>query len=145
LHGRAYEVDRIKIFDFFLLFPNYIKNTRFPIAARKYRKYFNDLNNKYEKVDNPNHLYLNLDPYQTAALRCLASYEFIDPELLIENKVELTNREIPEPLKQTLISANISCEKTIKLLADIFADISLYGAGGLKDRSGLMEFRFDAV
>jgi len=145
LPPKQYEVDRIKIYDFFLLFPHYIKNTRFPVAARKYRSYFSKLGNKYDTVDIPNQLFLRLNSYQTAALRSLASYEFINAELLKKNKIKLTDREIPEKLKMALASANDHNEETIYLLKEIFTNIPLYGPGGLKDRSGLMEYKFDVT
>jgi len=140
----VYEIDRIKILDFCLLFPYHLQQVTFPTNARSYRKALPHLN-PYDKLEDPHRILHRLTPYQLTALNCLASYNLIDSELLSKGQVKRTNQKIPRELTIALEKAKQRDYGILSILIGPFALIDLYGPNGLKARTGLLEYKYDAV
>jgi hypothetical protein len=136
------EVDRIRILDFYLLFPTILRNVRFPIGAGKLKKYFANLENPYENIEDPKGLFMRLEPYQRAALEALAARELIASDALAADKVIRTATKLPGELKAALLGRNDG-SKEIELLSGPLFKVDLYGHSGLKERSDLFEYRYD--
>ena len=143
LPKQSYEIERIRILDFYLLFPQQLKNVRFPREAVGYKKLFKERINPYEKIEDPLRIFLRLEAYQKESLNCLASYNIIDAKLLSEGKIQRTANEIPKELDNAIEKANSRFPEVIELLTGPFINIDLYGNSGLKARTELFEHRYD--
>lgn len=142
-YEKIYEIKQIRILDFYFVFPDQLAKVRFPKDARRYRKIIGDESSSYESIDNPQRIFLQLEPIQTAALNCLVSYGFIDSELYDQNKLMLTNKAIPSGLTEALEKTKSENEDLIDLLSGPFSKLELIGSQGLKARTNLLEFRYD--
>ena len=138
------EVDRVRILDFYLLFPSLLRDVRFPIGAAKLKKHFVGLANPYENIEDPKALFMRLEPYQRAALDALSARGLIDSEMLASDKVKRVAVELPIDLKQAILARNQGSME-IDLLTGPLFHVDLYGKSGLKDRSDLFEYRYDAA
>lgn len=143
LPKEPYETDRIRILDFYLLFPHLLEKVTFPKDASKLRKYFKKLSSKYENIEDPKRIFSRLEPYQTSALKCLVSYNLIVPETFEKNRIQLSETEIPNELIKSVNTANDRFPELIELLTKYFINIDLYGNSGLKQRTDLFEYRYD--
>jgi hypothetical protein len=84
-------------------------------------------------------------PFQEAALDTLALHHFFAPEALSAGWVESAEESLPPSLAERIQLANKEEAALMEALRAIAADYPLEGAGGMKDRTGLLDHRYDAV
>jgi len=138
-----FEVDRIRVLDFFLLFPEQLEALRFPNAIRRQRSLFVVGYNPYRSLENPRRIFFELEPFQISALHCLAAYELIDKEKFKAGFVTRTKTPIPPVLVGAIDKRNAESKILVDLLSVEFAKLPFFGEGGLKDRANLAENRYD--
>lgn len=137
------EVDRLRIWDFYLTFPNETRNISYPSSLSELKNNFKKkAPNPYEDLIDAKRIIERMKSYQLSALKCLASYGLIDSTLLSKNLVRRTDKEIPSELSNKLNELTIEKQNIIKLVVE-FWELPLYGKYGLKDRTGLIEFKYD--
>jgi sugar-specific transcriptional regulator TrmB len=144
----AIEIERIRIWDFYLLFPREthdITLKRSEGDIRKLRKEFiRKTSNPYDKIPEKKKVFEKIKPYQIAALNCLASYNIIDKVELLNNKAFIVNKELLTKYVDQLSETSATEKNVISLMTGHFFQISLYGSDGLKSRTHLMESKYDA-
>lgn len=142
LGERSVEIERLRILDFYLLFPALLRDIQLPITARKFKAQVQSEANSYEVIPDPRRLFVRLDTYQVAAIQCLAAYSFIDPVELKLGKVKRTDRVLPQELTKRIEERNQD-DFIVELLTGPLVDVDLYGKSGLKHRTDLFEYRYD--
>lgn len=134
------ELDKLRIWDFYLTFPNEARQITFPRDLFELKKIFkNKPDNPYEDLIDAKRIAERMNPYQLSALRYLASYGLIDNNLFQKNIIKRTDKKLPSELQEKLSEINTEKENIIKLVKG-FNFIALRG---LKERTGLLEFRYD--
>lgn len=134
------EVDRLRIWDFYLTFPNEARRIKFPKDMIELKKIFkNQPDNPYEDLIDSKRIINRMKPYQLAALRYLTSYGLIDNALFVKKIIKRTDKVLPLDLEEKLLEINIEKENIIKLVQGF----SYLGLFGIKERTGLLEFRYD--
>ena len=141
------EVDRLRIFDFYLLFP--YKTAK--ITMRSEEKEMKELRNKFIRSKetpynynlNDRKLFERLRPYQMIALSHLASYGLIDPERLLQQKVRILNPELMHDVVSQLDAMSDDERNTLSWLSHSFRTTPLGGKYGLKSRTHLIESKYD--
>ncbi|RZJ99760.1 MAG: hypothetical protein EOO43_25920, partial [Flavobacterium sp.] len=87
------ELDRLRIWDFYLLFPDKIHEIKIKRDEKDIkeliRRFVKHRNNPYNDGLDSKKVFEKLRPYQIAALNCLASYGIINKELLSQNRVSI--------------------------------------------------------
>ena len=137
------EVDRLRIWDFYLTFPNEARNISYPAALSELKSIFKKkAPNPYEDLIDAKRIIERMKSYQLSALKCLVSYCLIESKSLAKNIVRRTNKEIPSELSSKFNELTIEKQNVIKLIVG-FWELPLYGKYGLKDRTGLIEFKYD--
>lgn len=139
------EFDRLRIWDFYLVFPNETKNIIFPKDLSDLKKIFKDKPNPYEDLVDPKRIFERMKPYQSAALKCLVSYGFIDSKEFTKNRIKKTNKKIPLELEQEISKIEGREENIIKLLKSPFNDLTLIGKNSFKERTRLIDFKYDTI
>jgi len=117
----------------------------FPNTARKYRKEFKLLKNKYDNLRNSKKVFQRMKHFQISALKCLASYGLIDNNLLIRGKVGLSIDKLPIGLDEMIELSNINNNTLLELLSGPLYEIKVNGKDGLKNRTKLMESNYDQI
>lgn len=142
------EVERIRIWDFYLLFPSKIHDIRLKqneSDIRRIRKEFiKDSNNPYEKITENRKIFEKIKPYQLAALNCIASYDIIDKTALNQQRVVVKNKDILTKFVGEFDDLSHKEKNVIALMTSHFNQVSLFGSDGLKNRTNLMESKYDA-
>ncbi len=134
------ELDKLRIWDFYLTFPNEARQITFPRDLFELKKIFkNKADNPYEDLIDPRRIAERMKAYQLSALRYLASYGLIDSALFSTSIVKRTDKELPSELREKLNEINTEKENIIKLVKGF----NFLALRGLKERTGLLEFRYD--
>lgn len=134
------ELDRIRIWDFYLTFPNEARKIKFPRDLLELKRIFKDKpENEYEDLIDPRRIIERMKPYQISSLRYLASYGLIDNNLFLKDIIKRTDKEIPKELEAKLEETAIEKLNIIKLITG-FNNLALWG---IKERTGLIEYRYD--
>ena len=142
------EIERVRIWDFYLLFPNKIHEIRLKrdeSDIRKIRKEFiKDSNNPYERINETRKIFEKIKPYQQAALNCIASYGIIDKALLNQQRISIVNKDILVEFVKNFEELTPKERNVIALMTSRFNQVSLFGIDGLKSRTNLIESKYDA-
>ncbi len=143
--GRSYPRELLRILDFYFLFPHLVSTIRLPQAEKKWKHEFDDQANIYWYYGETKSVFNTIEPLQDYALDLLFAKNLIDNSKYLENNVIL----LPETLQTDMLrQAHVANEKDSKLvqfLVDVLGAMTFFGKDGLKARSGLLEYRYDAV
>ena len=141
------EVDRLRIWDFYFLFPNKIHEIKLRRDEKDVKnilsKYITKKENPYELFFENRKIFEKIKPYQISALHCLASYGIIDKELLSLNRVSIISIEILENYANKFEDLTAKEKNLITILTSHFYFIPMVGENGLKKRSNLIESKYD--
>lgn len=138
-----HEVDKLRILDFYLLFPSLLKRVSLPRNALIFRKMFKSYADTYEELADPYKIFIQLEPFQIASLRYLSSVELIDVEDLSNGKVNRTETRLPTMLFDAINKANSEHSELLDFLIGPFFELEFYGSNGLKARTKLLEYKYD--
>lgn len=142
----VFDIETIRILDFYLLFPSELVKLKFPQTLLAHKKDIKSLRNKYSDLENPNRVFQQLSPFQTGAIYALAAHGLVDIRPLHETKeVRRTNKAIPEEVLAAFQEKDAVHHKLVYFLANELATIPLRGPNGLKDRSSLLDHRYDII
>ena len=140
--GHIFEVERMRIWDFYSVFPAETRRISFPSQLSILKR--DITRNTYEELPEPHLIFTRMQPFQMIAYRSLAAFGLIDSEQLKKNRISRTNKRIPPAVQSRF--ENISDDDGYVLsLAGQFNAIPLYGKNGLKARTKLLEYRYDPV
>jgi hypothetical protein len=138
----AVEVDRMRIWDFYFVFPKAIKDVVMPRDLWSFKNIPDD-GNPYEEIVDPQRIFSRMEPYQASAFRYLAAYGLIDSDRLAENEIKRSAKRIPAALLTNMRELDPQQEHVIKLISGPFSGLPLYGPSGLKARTKLLDFKYD--
>ncbi len=142
------EVDKLRIWDFYFLFPNKVYDIRLKqneADIRKLRKqYIKQTNNPYDAIFEERKIFEKLKLYQLSALNCIASYGIVNKEMLMQQRVSIENKELLNEYIAKFGELSPRERNIISLMTSHFYNISLFGKDGLKSRTNLMESKYDA-
>lgn len=142
LPGLTSNETQLRILDYYFLFPSELGGVTFPNDLRSEKKQWVKLKSRYNHIPDPRRLFDELKPYQEEGIRMLTATSVIEVDDVSGNsKITLVN--VPESLRSIVESATKEHFDILRLLAGEFSQIDLYGASGLKARTGLFEYRYD--
>ena len=144
------EIDKEKIciLDFFIVFPSQISTIRVErghLALK--RKAIKETGNQipYARLPPNSELLLKMRPFQEAALATLASRDLIDRKAWDRGHIIAGPTSPPDVLHKKVEYENTRYPNLMQFITCLATEYSLNGENGLKDRTKLMEFRYDAV
>ena len=141
------EVDRLRMWDFYVLFPfkTYdIKVMNKETEIREYRgKFISNKRNPYNEVFDDRRLFERMRPYQTLALNMIASFGIISPDQLRRHTVRIVNDNRIHALVAQLGPLTTTQSNTLSWLSLYFRTMPVGGVYGLKHRTNLLESKYD--
>lgn len=139
--------ETVRILDFYLLFPFRIGEIRIAKPHLRFKRLAKTYAHTKPYGEQPEgRAILNrMEPIQNAALNTLAASCFIDADRLLLGEVRVTNVPIPDDIASRVTAANSIQVDLMEFLGLLASDYNLLGPGGLKDRTGLLEHRYDPV
>ena len=147
LQGIALHEDHVKILDFYLLFPFRITDIQFKQAHRKLRRLLKSFDDTRPYGDLPEDkvLFGRMNAMQDVALDTLSGKKLIEPSQLELGMVKATSAAAPQEILARISELNTQESDLMDILNVLAREYDLLGADGLKKRSGLMEYRYDAA
>jgi hypothetical protein len=145
-HG-PFHRDHLRILDFYLLFPFRIAGIRLLPRHRKYKKLAQDYEQKTPYGDQPEDrsVFARMETMQMSALETLANRNYIATDRWLLGEVEATPNPIPSPLISRIEEINAEEADLVAFLQVLASEYEFLGINGLKDRTQLLESRYDAV
>lgn len=145
--GEVVEVDRLCIFDFYLLFPEHthtIRLRRSESDLRTQRAHAVGARSaSYSLVADGRRLLERMQPSQTAALQALAARGIISARNLLRGEALVTDAALMQHTLASLPPLTQREAAVSQWLLHCFATTPLTGEYGLKHRTQLMEYRYD--
>lgn len=142
------EIERLRIWDFYLLFPDTIYNIKLKRTENDIKDlmklYIGKTDNPYIELSNNGKMFQRIRPYQMNALKCLASYKIINSDFIETNNIILLDKEAVKKFKESNKQLSRKEKNIIALLTSHFYLMPLNGLNGLKMKTGLLEYRYDA-
>jgi hypothetical protein len=139
--------DHVRILDFYILFPFRISAARLMPHHRRFRKFETSYENRKPYGEQPDDvvMFSRMHPIQLTAMETLADKLVIDPMEWRSDRVKRTDVELPHELAERVVTANAEEPEIADLMTALSKEYSLSGQNGLKNRTGLLEYRYDAV
>ncbi len=141
------DVDKLRILDFYLIFPFRLEAFRSKQSHTQFRKVGKSYRamQPYGGIPDDASLFLRMAPVQALAIDTLVAHALIDPDAYKQGVIMAGEGETPALLAQAIaafVADNVPLFEVIRILA---CDYLLLGDDGLKRRSGLMEYKYDAA
>lgn len=139
--------DHVRILDFYLLFPFRVGAITLFQRHRGLKKLANNYLETRPYGDFPEDrvLFNRISPIQIAGLDTLVNNELLNAKDYERGIVSATSKSLPPRLLDRVLEANKKQEDLIKFLETLSTNYELLGEDGLKKRSKLMEFAYDAI
>lgn len=139
--------DMCRILDFYLLFPFRLQNMKLLSEDTGWRKISRSYSGQapYGELPDDNSIFSRMEPFQRAAASSLAHAGIISVEAWANNEIAFADVGLPAELRTRCGTLNDSMPDVIEILCDIRRRYPLGGRDGLKDRTGLLEFRYDPI
>ncbi|OUL59295.1 ABC-three component system middle component 5 [Pseudoalteromonas ulvae] len=138
------EFNRLRIFDFFFLFPHLADGIVYPKlkGVSNVRKLSRSFNEPYENLPDNKRLFSEISDYHIQAIQILCSKGILrlDNDLVFIGE-NFENFNIQQLLIDNKYLEGLFYQKFVMLLMEV----KLTGENGLKQRTGLMEYRYDAT
>lgn len=139
--------DTLRILDFYLLFPFRLQEMKLfagDTAWRKVSKAYED-RAPYGAMPEDSIIFARMEPFQRAAATSLVRSGHLSSEAWGSNEVQFTPEILPLSVAARCSTVNAEMTDIIGILCEIKARYPLGGRGGLKHRTGLLEYRYDSV
>jgi|TARA_R100000501_G_scaffold14813_2_gene26865 hypothetical protein len=145
--GAKLPFDTLRILDFYLLFPFRLQAMKFfarDTGWRKVSKAYEDCA-PYGAMPEDSTIFARMEPFQRAAAASLVHSGHLAAKAWDNNEVLFTPAMLPPTVAERCSLLNANMTDIIDILCQIRARYPLGGRDGLKDRTGLLEYRYDSV
>lgn len=137
---KDYDWRTLRILDFYAVFPQLITKIVLPKQHVTWRKVFSSFENPYWFSGDPSLVFNRMEPLQKTALDLLYAQGLADANKYSEQRVQVVLSELKK-LKLPIPESS----QTLKFLVTVLGSMPFHGIGGLKDRTRLLEYRYDAA
>lgn len=139
--------DMLRILDFYLLFPFRLQNMSFFSSDRSWRRISKTYENRkpYGGLPDDASIFSRMEPFQRAAVTSLVKARILSVDAWDNNQIEFLDADLPSDLLGRCAELNESMNDVVEILCALKERYPLLGRNGLKERTGLLEFRYDAV
>ena len=133
----------LRILDFYLVFPETLVSARLTSELRTaVRKLASKPRFPYDKVPSSKALFARMESPHEAARQTLISKGFVVFDV---DGLSLSRSSTPQELLDLASEQNQNEEGLMAFLSALGQAFPINGPNGLKDRSGLLEYRYDVV
>jgi len=136
------EKDRLKIIDFYIVFPKKLSATRVPNEFKRLKAELRKIDDTYRPCSNPFFMAKKMEGIQEQVLNKLVSNKI----LKLDRKLNKYSRG--ENFSKFIINGNLSPllnKETERFFLQYLTTYPLKGKDGIKHRTLLMEYRYDNI
>jgi hypothetical protein len=141
------ELEHVRVLDFYLIFPFKISEIRLRREDKEIRRVSNEYAAQKPYGNQPEGVVLfeRMRPMQKVALQTLALRGFTDSLSFKAGLLKFTGLPTPLQISDRIREANVRDRKLLDALTVFAYSYEFHGPNGLKARTGLLEYRYDAV
>jgi len=140
------EWDRLRLLDFFVTFPHLLSKIRLPRSLSSSRSVLKNVSEPYEHLPASHRLFFQLNEIQVPAARVLGAKNIFDQSELKNGSVVVTKpTELASQINSIKAPLSFRSAAWYPFVINDLSELPLNGKDGFKDRSGVMEFRHDAI
>lgn len=136
------EGDKLRIMDFYLLFPREITTIRLPQLFQREKLQFQKFP-QYETITNPASVFCQLDTIFANTVTSLLSFGVIEQKPGDRSAFRVVSGRIPGAIRDRLGAKELELAPVLDFLFAHILPFPLYGKDGLKDRTHLLPSRYD--
>jgi hypothetical protein len=139
--------DTLRILDFYLLFPFRLQAMKLFSSDTGWRKVSRSYEGQapYGTMPDDSTIFARMEPFQRAAAASLVHSGHMASNAWDSNEVRFTTDALPATVTIRCSELNNRMKDVVDILCQIKARYPLGGRDGLKDRTGLLEYRYDSV
>ncbi len=139
--------DMLRILDFYLLFPFRLQSMKFFSDDTSWRKVSRSYEGQapYGMMPDDNSLFARMEPFQRAAAASLVHSGYLFANAWDANEIQFTGEGLPKSVTARCAELNARAADLVDVLCQLKSRYPLGGRDGLKDRTGLLEYRYDTV
>ncbi|MFP1910298.1 ABC-three component system middle component 5 [Lonsdalea quercina] len=137
------EIDKLKILDFYILFPSLLSNVKIPRQFVKIKKRAKKSYNEYHDPINPRIIFKEMRQIQDAAIKCMVAAGYIYPDEFSNGYILRTDKKLPKKIASEMKDFLDKKNPFSSFIIQDMAKFHLTGPDGLKSRTQLMEHRYD--
>lgn len=146
--GESFPVDKVRIWDFYLLFPSKLYNIHLKRNETKIRialhRFIKKSRNPYEYRGDNRKLLEWIKPFQVSALNCLVSCGILNKDEYISGNVKVINHKALDMFVEESGDFTNEENNVLSFLSLLSKNMPLTGTYGLKYRTNLLEYKYDA-
>lgn len=146
--NESFEIDKVRIWDFYLLFPDRVYTItirRDEEDLRKYRsEYLRPSHNPYEFKGENRKLFEWIKPVQKSALNCLVSCGILNKDIFEAGRVSVADHEALTELIGKTGDISLRERNVLSFMSMLSRNMPMTGEYGLKARTKLLESKYDA-
>jgi len=146
--GESFEIDKMRIWDFYLLFPSKLKDVKIKRDEKEIRearkKYIARERNPYEYRGDNRKLFEWIKPVQVSALSCLVSCGILNKDEYLNDHICVADRQALDAFVTQAGSLSEGESNTLLFLGFFSRTMPLTGVNGMKARTNLLESKYDA-
>ena len=143
-----FEIDKVRIWDFYLLFPSKLYALSIKRDEQKVRDvrkmYIVKESNPYEYSGDNRKLFEWIKPFQVSALSCLVSCGILSKDAYLSGKISVVNRSALNEFVKHAGDFTARESNVLSFLSYFSRTMPLTGKDGLKARTHLLESKYDA-
>jgi hypothetical protein len=145
-HQVPVRLGKLKILDVYLAEPVRCREIRLPATLKKEARLAASLQRPYYgQRPGTTALFDRMSPMQDAAIQTLVQHGLLDGDAFSNRLAVRTDEPLDGDLKLRVETTNEAEEKLMHFLFISLDQLEFDGFGGLKDRTGLGEHRYDVV
>ena len=142
------EFSRLRLYDYYLLFPKTVNSFTNTARSRKFITDISKLHNTYNNPIDHKRVFVQVERIQIASMLTLQSRKLIDvdskhDEYSITKQFEL--EELDDGMQEKLKAFQERNEPVLTFIKEILNTLNFYGKKGLKDRSNLLQAKYDSI
>ncbi len=145
--GETYEIDKVRIWDFYMLFPDKVHNIHLKQDEKTIRELrktkLEKSNNPYEYHGDNRKLFEWIKPVQVSALNCLVSCGILNKDEYLSGRITVSNRSALNAFVGKVGTLSVRERNTLAFLRLLSLHMPLTGLYGLKARTELLEYKYD--
>lgn len=145
LGEKQIEFAKLRVIDFYFVFPHLVCNISLPRidGASQLKKVSKSLPLPYEKLPDTKSLFSEMGDFQIQAAHILKAKNILNlHDGVLVCKGDTFSSDL---ISELVCNRNFLKDEFFSTLVNVFYQIPLLGDNGLKMRTGLMEYRYDAV
>lgn len=146
--NECFDIDKVRIWDFYLLFPSKLYTLSIKRDEKKVREarklYIAKERNPYEYSGDNRKLFEWIKPFQVSALSCLVSCGILNKEAYLSGKVCVADRKALDEFVKHAGDFSARERNVLSFMSLFSRTMPLTGIDGLKARTNLLESKYDA-